>query len=75
MVIIIGWEDEKLLKLKGTSTWTLNYIYLSHHDEGTLSSSLLWHDRFGHINYYSLCMLNKNGFFWFSYHSKEFEVM
>ena len=33
-------EDERLLKLKGTSTWAHNYAHLSHHDEGTLSSTL-----------------------------------
>jgi hypothetical protein len=51
------------LKLKGTSTWSHNSTYLSHYDEGTLSSSLLWHARFRHINYDSLCKLKKNGVF------------
>jgi hypothetical protein len=61
MVVMIGWEDERLLNLKGTSTRAQNFAYLSHHDEGTLSSSLLWHARFGHINYDSLRVLKKNG--------------
>jgi hypothetical protein len=42
-VVMARWEDDKLLKLKGTSTWAHNFAYLSHYDEGTLSSSLSWH--------------------------------
>jgi hypothetical protein len=49
------------LKLKGTYACGQIFAYLSHHDEGTLSFSLLWHASFGHINYDSLCMLKKNG--------------
>lgn len=56
-----------MLKLKATSAQTQDFAYLSHHDEGTLSSSLLWHARFGHINCDSLHMLNQNGVFWFAY--------
>jgi len=33
----------------------------SHYDEGKLLSSLLWHCRFGHLNFDNLCLLNKNG--------------
>jgi hypothetical protein len=61
MVIMIGWEDEILLKLKRTSEWGHNFAYLSHRDEGTLSPSILWHGIFGHTNYDSLHMMNKNG--------------
>jgi len=61
MVIMRGWEDERLLKLKGTSTQAHNFAYLSHDYEGTLSFSLSWHARFGHINYDSLPILKKNG--------------
>jgi transposase InsO family protein len=61
MVDMIGWEDDKLLKVKGTSTWAQNFAYLSHHDEGTFSSSFSWNARFGHINYDSLHVLKKNG--------------
>jgi hypothetical protein len=61
MLIMIGWEDGRLLKLKGTFAQTHNFAYLSHHDEGTSSSSLLWHVRFGYINYDIVHMLNKNG--------------
>lgn len=61
MVVMTEWEDGKLLKLKGISTQAQNSAYLSHHDEGTLSSSLLWQARFGHINYDSLRMLKKKG--------------
>jgi hypothetical protein len=42
-----GVEDEILLKLKGTFSHAQNHAYLSHHDEGTQASSLLWHVRFG----------------------------
>jgi hypothetical protein len=48
MVVMTGVEDGRLLKLKGTSVHAQNSAYLSHHDEGTLPSSLLWHARFGH---------------------------
>jgi hypothetical protein len=61
MVIMIGWEDERFLKLKGTSTQEHKFSYLSPRDEGALSSSLLWHAKFGHINYDSIHMLKKNG--------------
>jgi hypothetical protein len=40
--------------LKGTFSHAKNYAYLSHHEEGTIPSSLLWHARFGHINYDNL---------------------
>jgi hypothetical protein len=61
MVIMIGVEDERLFELKGTFTHAHNFAYLSHHDEGTLPSSLLWHAIFEHINYDSLHLLKKNG--------------
>jgi transposase InsO family protein len=54
-------EDGRLLKLNGTSSHTQNVAYLSHHSEGIMSSSLLWHAIFGHINYDSLRLLRKNG--------------
>jgi hypothetical protein len=43
-----------------TSSYTQNIAYLSHHGEGIIPSSLLWHARFGHINYENLCLLRKN---------------
>jgi len=55
-----GWEDEKLLKLSVTSAQVHNSAYLTHH---ALSSSLLWHARFGHINYDSLRLFQNNGFY------------
>jgi hypothetical protein len=61
MVVMTGWVDKKLLKLKGTSAQARNFAYLSHHDEGTLSSNVLWHARFGHNNYHSLRMMKKKG--------------
>jgi transposase InsO family protein len=63
MVVMTRVEDGRLLKLKGTSTHAQNFAYLSHHDEGTFPSSLLWHAIFGHINYDSLHLLKKNGVF------------
>jgi len=53
-------EEERLLKLQGTSARAQNFLYSSHYDEGTFSSSLLWHARFGHLNYDSLRLLKKN---------------
>jgi len=41
MVVMTGWKDEKLLKLKGVFAREQNFAYLSHDDEGTLSSSLV----------------------------------
>ena len=62
-VIMVGWEYERLLKLKGASARAHNFAYISHDDEDTLSSSFLWHARYGNINYDSLCLLKKNGVF------------
>ena len=56
-----GIEEERILKLQGTSTCAQKFSYSSHYDEGTFPSSLLWHARFGHLNYKSLCFLKKNG--------------
>jgi hypothetical protein len=63
MLVMTGMEDEILLKLNGTSSNTQNVSYLFDHNEGIMSSSLFWHAIFGHINYDSLCILRKNGFF------------
>eukprot|EP00253_Pinus_taeda_P025085 PITA_25085 len=60
-LVMRGIEEERLLKLQGTSTHAQNFSYISHHEEGALPSSLLWHARFGHLNYDSLCLLKKNG--------------
>jgi hypothetical protein len=69
MVVMTGVEDGRLLKLKGTFYHVQNYPYLSHHDEGKITSSLLWHPIFGHINYESLHFLKKYWCLWFSYYS------
>jgi hypothetical protein len=61
MVVMTGMEDGRLLKLNGTSIDTHTISYLSHHDSGIIPYSLLWHARFGHINYDILCLLKKNG--------------
>jgi hypothetical protein len=42
MVITTRWEDDKLLTLKGISVQANNYAHISHYDEGTLSSSLVY---------------------------------
>eukprot|EP00253_Pinus_taeda_P026355 PITA_26355 len=60
-LVMRGIEEEKLLKLQGTSSHAQHFSYNPHHEEGTLPSSLLWHARFGHFNYDSLCLLKKNG--------------
>jgi len=62
MVFMIGVKEERVLKLK-TFAPTQNFVSISHHDEGTLASSLLWHARFGHINYDNPPLLKKNGVF------------
>lgn len=58
---MIGIEEERLLSLQGTYARAQNFAYNSQYDEGTLPSSLLWHARFGHLNYDSLRLLKKNG--------------
>ena len=70
-VIMTRYEDGKLLKLKSSSATVQNYAYLSQHGEGNFSSSLLWHARFGHLNYNSLRLLRKNGVFGFPTIRKE----
>ena len=54
-------EEERLLKLQDTSVHAQNFSYSSHYDEGTFPSSILWQDRFGHLNYENLHLLKKNG--------------
>eukprot|EP00253_Pinus_taeda_P016850 PITA_16850 len=56
-----GIEEERLLKLQGTSARAHHFTYNSHYEEGALPSSLLWHAGFGHFNYDNLCLLKKNG--------------
>jgi len=48
------------LKLQGTFARAHNFSYSSHYDEGTFSSSLLWH-AIGHLNYDNIHLLKKNG--------------
>ena len=59
-LVMRGIEEERLLKLQGTSARAQHFSYNAHHEEGTPPSSLLWHDRFGHLNYDSLRLLKKN---------------
>ena len=65
MIMVTSVEDGLLLKLKGTSAYAHNFAYHAPQNECTLSSSLLWHAIFGHINYDSLHLLKKNGVFGF----------
>ena len=60
-LVMRGIEEERLFKLQGTSAHAQHFSYNSHHEVGTLPSSLLWHARFGHLNYDSLRLLKKNG--------------
>ena len=60
-LVMEGIEEGRLLKLKGSSAHAQNFAFSSHHDEGTFPSSLLWHARFGHLNYDRLRLLKKNG--------------
>jgi hypothetical protein len=53
VIVMTGAEEDKLLKLKGTSSFQSNSALLAQHSD-TLSSNLLWHARFGHINYDSI---------------------
>ena len=49
VIVMTYVEEDKLLKLKGTSSFPSNSSLLAQHSD-TLSSSLLWHAHFGHIN-------------------------
>ena len=60
-LVMTGIEEERLLKLQGTSSCAQNFSYNSHHDEGTFPSSLLCNARFGHLKYDNLHLLKKNG--------------
>eukprot|EP00253_Pinus_taeda_P008003 PITA_08003 len=60
-LVMRGIEEERLLKLQGNSARAQHFSYNSHYEECTLPSSLLWHARFGHLNYDNLHLLKKNG--------------
>jgi len=45
-LVMMGIEEERLLKLQGTSVCAQNLSYNSHYEEGTFQSCLLWHARF-----------------------------
>lgn len=49
-LVMTGIEEERLLKLQGTSARAQNFSYNSHYEGGAFPSSLLWHARFGHLN-------------------------
>ena len=60
VIVMTGVEEDKLLKLKGTSSFLSNSTLLDQHSD-TLSSSLLCHARFGHINYDSIKIMKQRG--------------
>ena len=68
---MIGYEYGKLLNFKGSSTRAQNISYLSQHREGNMSSSLLWHARYGHLNHNNLHLLRNNCGFGFSATTKK----
>ena len=41
-LVMRGIEEERLIKLQGTSARGQHFSYNSHYEEGTLPSSLLW---------------------------------
>ena len=53
VIVMNGVEDNKLLKLNGTSSNSQNSTNLAQHNSN-LSFNFLWHARLGHINYDSL---------------------
>jgi len=61
MLIMIGMEDGRLLKLNGTCSHTHNVAYLSDHGKRIMAYSILWHAIFFHINYGNLHLLKNNG--------------
>lgn len=58
VIVMTGVEDDKLLKLKGTSSQHI--ANFSQHSDN-FPSSLLWHARFGHISYDSLRLMKQQG--------------
>eukprot|EP00253_Pinus_taeda_P034545 PITA_34545 len=60
-LVMRGIEEERFLKMQGTSARAQHFPYNSYHEEGILPSSLLRHARLGHLNYDSLYLLKKNG--------------
>lgn len=60
VIVMTGDEEDKLLKLKGTSTFTPNSSHLDQHSD-TLSSILLWHAHFGHICYDNIKIMKQQG--------------
>ena len=53
-LVMEGIEEGRFLKLQGSSVHAQKFAFISHHDEGTFPSSLLWHARFGHLKYDNL---------------------
>lgn len=60
-LVMMGIEEERLLKLQYTSNHAQKFSYSSHYDEGTFPSGLLWHSRFRHLDYDNLHTLKKSG--------------
>ena len=60
-LVMRGIEEGIFLKLQGTSAHAQKFAFSSHYDEGTFPSSILWHARFGNLNYDNLRLLKNNG--------------
>ena len=60
-VIVTRYEDVKLLKLKGSSARVQKIADLFRHEECTMSSRLLWHAIYEHLNYNIIFLDKKNG--------------
>lgn len=62
VVVMTYVEEGTLLKLNGTSSTNCceNYVLLAQQSD-VLSPSLLWHARFGHINYGNIKIMKKQG--------------
>jgi len=61
MVVMTRVANEILLELKATFNHIQKFTYLFHLNEGKFPSSLIWHTRFGHVNYNILHLLKNNG--------------
>ena len=60
VIVMTRVEDEKLLKLNGTSSNSQNFANLAQHNNNC-PSILLWNAIFGHINYDSLRIMKHKG--------------
>ena len=61
-------QEGRLLKINETSTLFNNFAQLT--EKGNLSTTMQWHERFGHICYDKIHIMKKNGFDGFHVFSK-----